>query len=88
MSRNKELCYLCKNLAKNPTYEHLQPISRGGSRGGVNRQIACFDCNSIKGDMTLREFWSFVDTGKLSNSYIEHLEDRKRKKMKELNNDL
>jgi 5-methylcytosine-specific restriction endonuclease McrA len=38
------------------TTEHVIPISRGGSKGGMdNVKMACGDCNSKKGNRLLSE---------------------------------
>ena len=39
-----------------PTFEHLQPTSRGGAFRGRNRIVVCARCNADKGDLTLAEF--------------------------------
>ena len=39
-----------------PTIEHPHPRSKGGKQ----TTYACFDCNQIKGDMTLDEWQKFM----------------------------
>lgn len=34
------------------TWDHVNPISKGGSRNPCNQVIACMECNKIKGSNT------------------------------------
>lgn len=38
------------------TIDHVVPKSRGGKTEFINTVVACIDCNSEKGNKTLREF--------------------------------
>jgi hypothetical protein len=57
-------CFYCgKPIHENPesildalTKDHLVPISRGGSDNIGNLVPACFNCNRLKGMMTIEEF--------------------------------
>ena len=59
-----------------PTREHLTPVCRGGSNLLSNIALACETCNSIKGDMTEAEYHYFIQTGSLSESYVEWITRR------------
>jgi 5-methylcytosine-specific restriction endonuclease McrA len=49
-------CIYCGSK-KNPTVEHIQPISRGGDpRGWLNTAVACNTCNNTKGHQSLKEW--------------------------------
>jgi len=68
----KGLCYYCKRPMSmamkgggqapiSATRDHRTPISRGGNMTGRNVVAACFACNTLKGNMTEREFWLYVE---------------------------
>lgn len=40
--------------------DHMEPISRGGSRLLVNCHLTCQPCNRAKGDLTVVEFTSLL----------------------------
>jgi 5-methylcytosine-specific restriction endonuclease McrA len=58
--RDKGICYLCGNLTyreyesrpanQRATLDHIIPVSKGGSHTFDNVRIACWRCNSIKGN--------------------------------------
>lgn len=52
------LCYYCGRLISfdNWTIDHMNPISRRGSRYSDNRIGSCDNCNRSKGNMTVLEF--------------------------------
>ena len=39
-----------------PTIEHVQPLSKGGKHSWSNVKLACFSCNTIKGNSPLPKF--------------------------------
>lgn len=45
-------CWICmRAIAIQPTVDHVIPLSKGGSRGGMhNLKVACERCNCIKSD--------------------------------------
>jgi 5-methylcytosine-specific restriction endonuclease McrA len=58
--RDKGICYLCGNLTykeyenrpanQRATIDHIIPVSKGGNHTFENVRIACWRCNSIKGN--------------------------------------
>jgi 5-methylcytosine-specific restriction endonuclease McrA len=58
--RDKGICYLCGNLTfkdyenrpanQRATLDHIIPLSKGGNHTFDNVKIACWRCNSIKGN--------------------------------------
>lgn len=40
------------------TIDHIVPVSRGGADHISNMQLACFECNEKKGNMTREEYLS------------------------------
>lgn len=38
------------------TKDHIVPVSKGGNNSSYNIVYCCFDCNHLKGDLTLEEF--------------------------------
>jgi hypothetical protein len=58
LKRWEGLCVLCGELISNPdsvTKEHLIPGSKGGTNGADNLAPSHFQCNQIRGDLSLRE---------------------------------
>ena len=60
-----DVCYFCKRhvgaYSNEPaTIDHLTPKSKGGIRSKKNTVPACFDCNQLKGDLTVDEFYVLV----------------------------
>ena len=52
-------CPFCQGslaLGKNIAVDHMEPISRGGSRLLSNCWIVCQPCNRAKGDLNVKEF--------------------------------
>lgn len=52
-------CYFCKVEQEigDLTVEHLIPLSRGGALKDIrNLDLACVQCNTAKGDMTVEEY--------------------------------
>lgn len=43
------------------SFDHRQPISRGGSVGISNLVVCCFQCNKTKGSLTADEYQSLLD---------------------------
>lgn len=55
-------CYLCKEpieSAKDITFDHWQPLSKGGADDIENYRLAHSDCNKLKSDLTPDEFRAF-----------------------------
>ncbi len=48
-------CYYCGSK-KVETFDHVQPLSRGGSNHPSNMVPVCRRCNTSKGSKTLEEF--------------------------------
>lgn len=58
---NMSKCKYC-HTTENLTLDHKLPLSRGGSNEKKNLQCLCFDCNSMKGNMTnadVRRMWNW-----------------------------
>lgn len=55
-ARDDFRCHYCKSN-KNLTYDHVIPKSKGGSNRHQNIVIACYDCNQLKGNLSVEEFW-------------------------------
>lgn len=62
-------CHYCRRavvVQRKPTSEvagtidHKHPISRGGSNGPTNLLLACFRCNTWKGNMEYAEFVALI----------------------------
>lgn len=60
-------CVYCNRLTTRPdpalkctslraTYEHKQPMARGGTEARSNAALSCWRCNAMKGYMTHQEF--------------------------------
>jgi 5-methylcytosine-specific restriction endonuclease McrA len=49
-------CPLCGKRLIDPEIDHMQPVSRGGTRLRSNMWIVCRACNRAKGKRTLYEF--------------------------------
>lgn len=64
------LCAICgqpfKNM-KDITFDHKQPLSKGGFDLLDNYQLAHLECNQLKADMTEEEFKIFQKGGE----YVE-----------------
>jgi 5-methylcytosine-specific restriction endonuclease McrA len=45
-------CFWCGTplTRRSATFDHVVPVSRGGSRGAGNVELACRRCNGTKGD--------------------------------------
>lgn len=55
-------CYLCKEAlvkAKDITFDHWEPLSKGGTDTLGNYRLAHLDCNQLKGALTPEEFMEF-----------------------------
>jgi 5-methylcytosine-specific restriction endonuclease McrA len=55
-------CYLCLDpfeTAKDITFDHWEPLSKGGADTLENYRLAHYRCNQTKGAMTPEEFLDF-----------------------------
>lgn len=55
-------CYLCPekfHTMKDITFDHWEPISKGGADTLENYRLAHLACNQLKADMTPEEFEQF-----------------------------
>lgn len=55
-------CYLCKepfNSAKDITFDHWEPLSKGGKDDLENYRLAHLKCNQLKRDLTPQQFMEF-----------------------------
>ncbi len=57
-------CFYCKKpiFRKEITIDHVEPLAKGGLWNMENLVCACEECNLMKGDMTLQEFYIFMKT--------------------------
>lgn len=61
-------CYLCKKPIENMkqiTFDHWQPVSKGGTDDIENYRLSHLNCNQIKADLTPEQFIEFQN-GKIS----------------------
>jgi len=49
-------CFTTENL----TYDHKNPLSRGGSSMPSNIQVLCRTCNTIKSSLSNGEVWRYA----------------------------
>lgn len=59
------ICGLSIASAKDITFDHLIPFSKGGFDELENYRLAHFECNQLKADMTPEEFEEFQKGGVL-----------------------
>lgn len=62
------------------TYEHKQPISRGGTESRENATLSCSRCNRIKGNMTHEEFNEFLKNNPIEE-YVSAGQRRRQKRI-------
>ena len=56
------MCYLCDlpfETIKDITFDHWEPLSKGGEDSLENYRLAHFVCNQLKADMTPEQFQDF-----------------------------
>jgi len=46
----KKRCRYC-HTTENLTYDHKQPVIKGGTDEHKNMQVLCYPCNVVKGDI-------------------------------------
>ena len=66
INKDGNKCKICKKTfthMRDITIDHIVPLSKGGTYDILNLQLACFNCNNVKGDMTPEEFERFQDGG-------------------------
>lgn len=56
MARDGQRCVYCGSIEGPFHFDHLYPVSRGGSNAATNIVLACAPCNLAKGDRTLAEW--------------------------------
>ena len=62
VSKYGAVCHLCGQpfaKARDITFDHWQPVSKGGMDDIENYRLAHSGCNSLKADMTPDEFLMF-----------------------------
>lgn len=62
------ICMICTkpfDSMKDITFDHIIPVSKGGTDEIENLQLAHFSCNQEKADMTPQEFKEFQQGGVL-----------------------
>lgn len=58
------VCYLCGEdfeSAKDITFDHWEPVSKGGADMLENYRLAHLKCNQLKADLTPEEFIEFQE---------------------------
>ena len=67
-ARDGYRCYICKEdlglVSKEATLDHVLPLSRGGLSTFDNMKLCCKNCNNLKGDLLLSEFYDEYPTYK------------------------
>lgn len=58
LRRDGERCTYCGATDRRLEYDHIFPVSRGGTNDASNLTIACDRCNRSKGDKTLKEWFN------------------------------
>lgn len=56
LARDGQRCAYCGTIEAPFHYDHLYPVSRGGSNHASNIVLACASCNLAKGGLTLAEW--------------------------------
>ena len=46
------------NQPKTATIDHVFPTSKGGVKKDFNEVVCCAECNTMKGNLTLQEFFA------------------------------
>jgi len=64
--RDKNICQYCK-IEKGDTLEHIHPQSKGGLTTPINCIAACTKCNTLKNNLTIKEFYDMFTKEKLKN---------------------
>lgn len=64
VSKYGSVCYLCGEpieKAKDITFDHWEPVSRGGADDLRNYRLAHLGCNQLKSNLTPEEFLAFQE---------------------------
>lgn len=63
MEIDRNVCYYCKVKVDNfsRTIDHIRPKKDGGILSNSNKVVCCFDCNQLKGGISIEEFDMVVD---------------------------
>jgi 5-methylcytosine-specific restriction endonuclease McrA len=62
ISKYGSVCYLCGKpieTAKDITFDHWEPLSKGGIDDLENYRLAHYACNHLKADLTPEQFLEF-----------------------------
>ena len=73
IDRDGAYCKICKCIfesKKDVTLDHIIPISKGGDDEISNLQLAHFECNQMKADISPEEFEAFQTSEKLFNEKL------------------
>ena len=60
---DKHRCTYCGEkivFKSKETQDHIQPLSKGGSNKPENKVLCCHGCNQTKRDMTLNQFYIYL----------------------------
>lgn len=55
-------CAICGRPVKynDMTIDHIKPLSKGGANEMENLELCCWECNHVKGNMDITEFYQKV----------------------------
>ena len=56
LKRQGKVCTYCGDTDGPFDFDHIMPVSRGGTNAASNLTLACFRCNRSKGALTLAEW--------------------------------
>jgi 5-methylcytosine-specific restriction endonuclease McrA len=64
VNKHGAICGICKEpfeSMKDITIDHIEPLAKGGADTPDNYQLAHYECNQLKGSLSLEEFEQFQE---------------------------
>jgi 5-methylcytosine-specific restriction endonuclease McrA len=60
LQKQKDKCYYCKKEIsfEDGTFDHKIPVAKGGRTKLMNLVISCIECNIVKSDSDIEEWWN------------------------------